>query len=433
MRLSGQRKLRPGRSQEHAGRPQILSILSRDAAILISLACPRWCGVSAGGGRRGRHPGDPTAGHSPAGLSATGDSDTRNYYDMLAARQALDLRPQLDRLDALILRSAGLDPAALTYRFRPLWQLSAADKAAVALQKAQATQIYAGLGLWDTATTARLVQSQLVEDGVYPGAAEVFGAGEAAATLDYRPDQPRDPQGRWTEAGGASGQESDPPNPSAYEATAPEMIFHQVDLPISPAAHHRERERRRRGRRSGPGGHLHRLEELFGPSEPEKSETSPERPPSQPHPTISEPASVKSTLPSDPPPSVPQPASADPSPSPAERGSSIAPPPPARFIPDLPGITRPGYFAGEPIPAKGSGLSFNGLRAKNAENGFKNGYHRCGTRDPGTDSGFYIMDHQRPTALNLDNSAQFIYPHCRPCSTYQGGIIRGIIRRWESQ
>ena len=62
-------------------------------------------------------------GQSPAGLSATGDSDTRNYYDMIAARQELDLRPQLERLDKLILRSAGVDPAALTFEFRPLWQM----------------------------------------------------------------------------------------------------------------------------------------------------------------------------------------------------------------------------------------------------------------------------------------------------------------------
>ncbi len=48
-------------------------------------------------------------GQSPAGLSSTGDSDTRNYYDMIAARQELDLRPQLERIDALVLRSAGVD------------------------------------------------------------------------------------------------------------------------------------------------------------------------------------------------------------------------------------------------------------------------------------------------------------------------------------
>ena len=83
-------------------------------------------------------------GQSPAGLSATGDSDTRNYYDMISARQEIDLRPQLERLDRLILRSAGVDPAALTFEFRPLWQMDAAAKATIALQKAQATQIYAG-------------------------------------------------------------------------------------------------------------------------------------------------------------------------------------------------------------------------------------------------------------------------------------------------
>ncbi len=53
-------------------------------------------------------------GQSPAGLSATGDSDTRNTYDMIAARQAIDLRPQLERLDRILLRSAGVDPAALS-------------------------------------------------------------------------------------------------------------------------------------------------------------------------------------------------------------------------------------------------------------------------------------------------------------------------------
>jgi len=55
-------------------------------------------------------------GQSPAGLSATGDSETRNYYDMISARPEIDLRPQLERLDRLIARSEGIDPAALTTR-----------------------------------------------------------------------------------------------------------------------------------------------------------------------------------------------------------------------------------------------------------------------------------------------------------------------------
>ena len=160
-------------------------------------------------------------GQSPAGLSATGDSDTRNYYDMVSARQEIDLRPQLERLDRLILRSEGIDPAALSFAFRPLWQLDAAAKADVALAKAQATQIYVGLGLWPAETTARLVESQLIEEGVYPNAQAIFaeagqadtadpedanGGAPSGGVLDFFPAQPRDPQGRWTARGGAGGE-----------------------------------------------------------------------------------------------------------------------------------------------------------------------------------------------------------------------------------
>ena len=110
-----------------------------------------------------------------------------------------------------MLRSAGLDPGAISFTFRPLWQLDAASAAAIALQKAQATQIYAGLGLWPAAVTARLVEAQLVQDGTYPSAAAVFAEAESAKganaspTLDYDPSEPRDLRGRWNRGGpGAS-------------------------------------------------------------------------------------------------------------------------------------------------------------------------------------------------------------------------------------
>jgi len=98
----------------------------------------------------------------------------------------VDLRPQLERLDRLILRSKGIDPAALTFAFRPLWQMDAATKATLALSKAKATQVYAELGLWPAKTTARLVAAQLIEDGTYPGAEAVF----AEAGLTIQPEPP---------------------------------------------------------------------------------------------------------------------------------------------------------------------------------------------------------------------------------------------------
>ncbi len=155
-------------------------------------------------------------GQSLAGLSATGDSDTRNYYDMIAARQELDLRPQLERLDRLILASEGLDPDAVSFAFRPLWQMDASTAATVALTKAQATQIYAGLGLWPTAVTARLVEAQVIADGTYPNAAAVFaearndrlGSREtddaSPVRSGYGPAQPRNPDGRWSGGGSIS-------------------------------------------------------------------------------------------------------------------------------------------------------------------------------------------------------------------------------------
>ncbi len=155
-------------------------------------------------------------GQSPAGLSSTGDSDTRNYYDMIAARQELDLRPQLERIDALVLRSAGVEPGALRFSFRPLWQLSAQEKAQVALAKAQATQVYAGAGLWPAGIVARLAEGQLLEDGTYPTAGAVFGGGSDDRRLvaDFDPAQPRDPQGRWTAGGWGARSPSSEQDPS---------------------------------------------------------------------------------------------------------------------------------------------------------------------------------------------------------------------------
>ena len=60
-------------------------------------------------------------------------------------------------------------------------------------------------------TMARLVEAQVIADGVYPGAEAVFAeafaidpSGASHQTLDFDPDQPRDPDGRWTFGKGSS-------------------------------------------------------------------------------------------------------------------------------------------------------------------------------------------------------------------------------------
>lgn len=107
---------------------------------------------------------------SPSGMQSTGDSDTTNYYDRLAAEQHTDLGPELERGDEMIIRSAlGNRPPEVHYDWNPLWQMSEAQKADIALKKAQATQIYVTTNVVPDEVITVAVRNQLQEDGTYPG------------------------------------------------------------------------------------------------------------------------------------------------------------------------------------------------------------------------------------------------------------------------
>jgi len=107
-------------------------------------------------------------GSSPAGMNSTGDSDIRNYYDMLSARQEVDLRPKLEYLDNIIYRSLfGSEPEhnSLTFEFNPLWQMSEQEKAD--LQMARSTRDTAYLA--DNIVNEAIVARDLMENNVYSG------------------------------------------------------------------------------------------------------------------------------------------------------------------------------------------------------------------------------------------------------------------------
>lgn len=109
-------------------------------------------------------------GTSPKGLNATGQSELRNYYDMLAGKQEIDLRPGTSRLDNVLVRHAlGVFPDGCTYTWNPLWQMTEAEKSTIATQKAQATQIYSVMGIMPPNALREGTQAQLIQDGTYPG------------------------------------------------------------------------------------------------------------------------------------------------------------------------------------------------------------------------------------------------------------------------
>jgi len=88
-------------------------------------------------------------GISPAGLNATGDSDTRHYYDQVAAYRIAELRPRIlyvAELAAHIL-TVGQYEGDMKLEFNPLWQLTEKEQAEMRAQQAQVDEIYLDHGV----------------------------------------------------------------------------------------------------------------------------------------------------------------------------------------------------------------------------------------------------------------------------------------------
>lgn len=109
-------------------------------------------------------------GMSPAGMSATGESDLRNYYDGVNSDQTLIITPSMNRLDeALIVSSLGSRPADVWYDWAPLWQISDKEKAEIADKMANVADKLNRTGLISQPALSKSVINQFTEDGIYPG------------------------------------------------------------------------------------------------------------------------------------------------------------------------------------------------------------------------------------------------------------------------
>lgn len=109
-------------------------------------------------------------GQAPKGMSSTGESDLRNYYDALAGKRKQTFGAQMDRLDHFLwVDAVGMVPENAFANWRPLWQLTPKEAADIGKTKADTTKVYAELGILDENALRDGVHNQLIEDGVYPG------------------------------------------------------------------------------------------------------------------------------------------------------------------------------------------------------------------------------------------------------------------------
>ena len=105
-------------------------------------------------------------GQSPAGMNATGESDTRNYYDHVSARREDHIDPAINKLDEFLVRSAlGYMPDGFESEWLPLWQETTKEAADAEAVRATTATAYWNMGAIDEAVVAE----DLYARGVYPG------------------------------------------------------------------------------------------------------------------------------------------------------------------------------------------------------------------------------------------------------------------------
>ncbi len=123
-------------------------------------------------------------GQSPTGMNATGEGDTRNYYDMLASLQNSDLTPTMAQLDEYLIQHAtgGRDPS-IFYNWNPLWQLSPGEKSERDKRVAETANVYASMGAIPDDALAVAIQNRLIEDGVFPGLEAALEEAEKEARM----------------------------------------------------------------------------------------------------------------------------------------------------------------------------------------------------------------------------------------------------------
>lgn len=98
-------------------------------------------------------------GMSPAGMNATGESDTRGWYDTVSSDQTYQL-PMIERLVQLVLLSkdgpaGGIEPDNWSVEFPPLWQPSETETANARKAQAETDAIYLDRGVLSPEEVAR--------------------------------------------------------------------------------------------------------------------------------------------------------------------------------------------------------------------------------------------------------------------------------------
>jgi len=135
---------------------------------------------------------------SPAGLSATGEGDMKNYYDMVQTIQSTELSPSLATLDRAMQRSTfGAEPEGLTDMWSALEQMSEKDQAEIGAKHAETSSKLIMSGVYTADEMEAALTPVLTELGVYPNLSTIIAANkedDKGDDTDLGGDDPLNPQ-----------------------------------------------------------------------------------------------------------------------------------------------------------------------------------------------------------------------------------------------
>lgn len=115
-------------------------------------------------------------GRSPAGMNATGEHDEANYLASIGSGQELETRPCLERLDAVMLPSAGVTLATdQTWRWSPLSKPNPKDEATRFKTTMEALAIVEDKQMMPSQAFAAGAQGVIESNGWMPGAQQILG------------------------------------------------------------------------------------------------------------------------------------------------------------------------------------------------------------------------------------------------------------------
>lgn len=142
-------------------------------------------------------------GQAPSGLSATGESDLRNYYDRIQAMQELDITPALSVADECLIRSAlGSRDKKIHYVWNPLWQPTATQQSENSKRAAETVKILKESGLFPDEALSKAATTMLVEQSVLTGLESAIA--EYGSQLPDEDDPETDEEGNKTPSRTAS-------------------------------------------------------------------------------------------------------------------------------------------------------------------------------------------------------------------------------------